>query len=188
LAIGEILHSHHQQMEQSHRWLLALFRVGKKHFGDDAYRVDSDGFAPWLSERIAALEADVARLTEEGKKLFDWSDVQANIRDSTRELRTEKEGWQGRAEAAEATVRALREKQQWQVARGNPPRPVGDQRKLVWLESQGMAYIGIRVYRADEGCWTVNGEREESATVTHWMDLPERPVLADISLSPEAAK
>lgn len=68
----------------------------------------------------------------------------------------------------------------WNVARGNAPAPVGDCRKLVWLvDKDGMGWIGIRAYNHAEGAWWINaanGGREESATVTHWMNLPERPL------------
>ena len=67
-------------------------------------------------------------------------------------------------------------KAEWIIAQGNPPPPTGDCRKLVWLvDGDGMGWIGIRAWRGDKGYWTVNGEREESATVTRWMDLPEAP-------------
>lgn len=68
----------------------------------------------------------------------------------------------------------------WNVARGNAPAPAGDCRKLVWLvDKDWMGWIGIRAYNHAEGAWWINaanGGREESATVTHWMDLPERPL------------
>lgn len=67
----------------------------------------------------------------------------------------------------------------WNKAEGNPPPPVGDCRKLVWLvDKDGMGWVGIRAYHHGEMAWwinAVNGGREESATVTHWMDLPEPP-------------
>lgn len=64
----------------------------------------------------------------------------------------------------------------WNKAEGNPPPPIGDCRKLVWLvDTDSMGWIGIRAYHHGEGYWMVGNQREESATVTHWMDLPERP-------------
>ena|SRR5579872_2525657 len=63
----------------------------------------------------------------------------------------------------------------WIVAQGNPPRSGGDSRKLVFLvDRDGMGWIGIRYYRQDLGLW-YSGSQEESATVTHWMDLPDAP-------------
>lgn len=63
----------------------------------------------------------------------------------------------------------------WKVAPGSPPPPTGDCRKIVWLvDKDGMAWIGIRAYHHGEGIWMV-GNIEESATVTHWMELPDRP-------------
>lgn len=76
----------------------------------------------------------------------------------------------------------------WQVAEGNSPPCVGDSRKLVVLvDRDNMAWIGIRAYRHDLHYWTVNGDREESANVTHWQDLPAMPALwtgAEATLSP----
>lgn len=67
----------------------------------------------------------------------------------------------------------------WQKAEGNSPSAHGDCRKLVWLvDKDGMGWIGIRAYNHAENAWWingVNGGREESAAVTHWMDLPEAP-------------
>ena len=73
----------------------------------------------------------------------------------------------------------------WTVAEGNPPPPVGDQRKLVVLtDKDGMSWIGIRYWNGQEGCWWISGASgggQESAHVSHWMDLPEMP-----SVSPGA--
>ena len=64
----------------------------------------------------------------------------------------------------------------WHEAQGNPPPPVGDCRKLVWLvDADDMGWIGIRAWNGSEGYWMTNGRREESGNVTHWMNLPERP-------------
>jgi hypothetical protein len=70
----------------------------------------------------------------------------------------------------------------WQKAQGNPPPPNGDSRKLVWIvDKDGMAWIGIRFWRGDMGEWYVN-DREESGTVTHWMDLPDPPPAESLPL------
>ena len=64
----------------------------------------------------------------------------------------------------------------WTKAQGNPPRSGGDSRKLVFLvDRDGMGWVGIRYYRQDLGLW-FTGSQEESATVTHWMDLPDAPM------------
>lgn len=64
----------------------------------------------------------------------------------------------------------------WNMAEGNPPRSGGDSRKLVFLvDKDGMGWIGIRYYRGDTMSW-FTGNSEESATVTHWMDLPDAPI------------
>lgn len=62
----------------------------------------------------------------------------------------------------------------WVRADECPPPPSGDCRKLVWLvDADGMGWAGIRAYHSD-GDWYADGVRE-TATVTHWMDIPERP-------------
>ncbi len=78
----------------------------------------------------------------------------------------------------------------WQKALGNPPPPIGDCRKLVWLvDRDGMGWIGIRAYHGSDGVWMVSGVREESATVTHWMDLPDRPMdYVEVDNAPDPVK
>lgn len=64
----------------------------------------------------------------------------------------------------------------WNKYEGNAPSSAGDCRKLVWLvDNDGMGWVGIRAYHHGEGYWMVGNHREESANVTHWMDLPEPP-------------
>lgn len=60
LAISALLDDLVAQREQALAWNLKTFRVAQKHFGDDAYRVDSDGFAAWLDEQITALKASAS--------------------------------------------------------------------------------------------------------------------------------
>lgn len=52
----------------------------------------------------------------------------------------------------------------------SPPEN-GDCRKLVWLEQDGMAWIGIRAWHR-EGRW-YNGNEPERADVLCWQDLPQ---------------
>ncbi len=52
------------------------------------------------------------------------------------------------------------------------PEPVGDARKLVTLEQDGMTWVGVRMFNHQNDNWVNNGEPARE-TVTAWRDLPE---------------
>ena len=43
------------QIDALTSWQLDVMRVARKHFGDDAMRVDGPRFAAWLDESISAM-------------------------------------------------------------------------------------------------------------------------------------
>ena len=43
------------QIDTLTSWQLDVMRVARKHFGDDAMRVDGPRFAAWLDESISAM-------------------------------------------------------------------------------------------------------------------------------------
>lgn len=59
----------------------------------------------------------------------------------------------------------------WNYSRTIPKS--GDARKLVWLEEDGMAWVGIRAYHHTERRW-YNGNDPERAHVLCWQELPGR--------------
>jgi hypothetical protein len=66
----------------------------------------------------------------------------------------------------------------WHKAAGHPPPPVGDCRKICWLETpDGMAYWGVRAYSCDgeDTGWMSNGRLDTTDSVTYWMDGPHNP-------------
>lgn len=48
------------QIDAITSWQLDVMRVARKHFGDDAMRVDGPRFAAWLDEQISTMRESQA--------------------------------------------------------------------------------------------------------------------------------
>ena len=66
------------------------------------------------------------------------------------------------------------EKDGWNYCTGvaGLPEPMGDARKIVTLEQDGMTWVGVRAFNHGNDRWMNNGE-PDLATVKAWRDLPE---------------
>jgi hypothetical protein len=62
----------------------------------------------------------------------------------------------------------------WKDAIGGKPAPVGDCRKIVWIQNrEGMEWWGIRAWSGEE--WLNNGYPSTSETVLYYMEGPTSP-------------
>ena len=93
-----------------------------------------------------------------------------------------------REEEARRTDEFIREliNRQWNDAIRSKPDD-RNYRCLCWIVTEDeMGYIGIRVWRSDVGEWYSNSV-PESGRVTHWMALPEPPIItADDSITEQS--
>jgi hypothetical protein len=71
---------------------------------------------------------------------------------------------------SDAPVETFTDSLGWNYKR---PSDDGDGRRIVWLEQDGMSWIGIRHWNGSQ--WLNNNEPEK-AQVLCWMHLPARPL------------